>query len=352
MMKLGPEKTGAFKGGFSFGAAKAKAKAGPGAGFSFGAAKPKAAAAASGGVPALFQQSMDEEEDDPTKKRGKAPPSWATKTEQSKKAERLAAELVAEDPTVFQYDEVIDDVREEQGLEAMNQQVRTDVLTQKKRVGLCVPEGAEKVATGSSRQAKYIEKVMLATDRRKVEQQIVEDKLLRKEKDARKDCEVFVTEAFKEELKRRKKFEDDMEMQDVKDRLGSAENQQNGLGFAGMYRNLLNSGLASGRGGEKHKEIVPAKMDLEEVEEVDPFKTEADVKREQEEKVKAEEEASSGHGVVDVKTEEAAAPEKTAEEKAAEKAAEEAADKEQREGKAMSAKERYLLRKRAVASEA
>merc|ERR1719253_1146432 len=180
---------------------------------------------------------------------------------------------------------------------------------------------------------------MLATDRRKVEQQIIEDKLLRKEKDARKDCEVFVTEAFKEELKRRKKFEDDMEMQDVRDSIMAAEKQENGLGFAGMYRNLLNSGLASGRGGEKQKEIVPAKMDLEEVKDEDPFKTEADIKREQEEKVKAEEGASSGHGVVDVKAEAEAAPEKTAEEKAAEKATEEAAEKEQREGKAMSAKE-------------
>merc|ERR1719436_1867026 len=170
--------------------------------------------------------------------------------------------MVAQDPSVFQYDEIIDSVKEERDQDVGSQQVRTDVMEQKKRVGLTVREGSEEVRAGTKRQAKYIEKVLVATDRRRVEQQIVEDKLLKKEKDARKDCEVFVTEAFKEELKKRQKFVDELEAQEVRDNLKAAEKQEFGRGFADMYRNLLNSGLATSRGGEKVKEITAARTEL------------------------------------------------------------------------------------------
>mmetsp|Transcript_37854 Transcript_37854/g.97933 ORF Transcript_37854/g.97933 Transcript_37854/m.97933 type:complete len:375 (-) Transcript_37854:110-1234(-) len=370
MHLAGPPKTGAFK-GFGFGAKPAgpsKAAGARPAGLSLPARKPTAKAAAAGGVTGLFKESLDGEEDDGSRKQKNGLPAWAKPSEKALHAQKMAESLQAEDPSVFQYDEVIDDIREEAGLQSSSQSVRADALTQKKRVGLTVPKGAENVATGSQRQAKYIEKVMLATDRRKVEQQIIEDRLLKKEKDARKDCEVFVTEAFKEELKKRKRFEEEMERQDTRDSILAAEKQENGAGFADMYRNLLNGGLASGRGGEKVKEIKAAKADLDEVKEEDPFAADP-LKKEVKEEVGA---SSSGHGVVDVKAEvkaeaapepweaedaEAAAPKKARAEPPApppktaeEKAAEAAEEKSQREGKAMSAKERYLARKKAAAA--
>lgn len=148
--------------------------------------------------------------------------------------------------------------------------------------------------------------VMVATDRRKVEQQVIEDRLLKKEKDARKDCEVFVTQAFKEELKKRQKFVEELEAQEARDAVKAAENQSDGRGFADMYRNLLNGGLASSRGGEKVLEKAPAREELSK-EEVEVLKKEheaelaAKAKEEalKEEEAKAEEAAAS-FGVQDV----------------------------------------------------
>merc|ERR1712151_1055974 len=107
----------------------------------------------------------------------------------------------------------------------------------------------------------------------------------------------FVTGAFKEELKKRKKFEEELEQQDFKDSLKAAEKMEQGRGFADMYRNLLNGGLATSRGGEKVREQAPARIELEKVEE----KEDEEVK---EEKVEIKEEQDQIEpGVVDAKAE-------------------------------------------------
>lgn len=328
-----PQKTDlkAFK-GFGFGAKPAGSASKPAA----GASKPGKAQGKGPGVAAIFQESLEREEKD----KKISFPSWAKITPEAAQAQRQAERLQEEDPTVFQYDEILDDIKEEQGVEGISDRIRADTTKQKKRVGLHVPQGAESVKTGAKRSAKYVEKVQIATDRRKVEQQIVEDRLLKKEKEARQDAEVFVTEGFKEELKRRKKFEDELEAQEERDQKNAAEKQEHGSGFASMYRNLLNTGLASSRGGEKVREMRPAR------EEADELKEEIkETKEEDEDKIKAElaplvekdelaEAASSSHGVQDVAF--TAAP----------GSKEEA--KEKREEKALSAKERYMLRKKGL----
>jgi len=267
-------------------------------------------------------------------------------THEALQAQRQADELLAQDPSIFQYDEVIDDIKQDLSVEAMPQAVRTEPMEQKKRVGLTVPRGATDVMTGSKRPAKYIEKVIVATDRRRVEQQIVEDRLLKKEKDQRKDCEVFVTEAFKEELKRRKKFEEELEAQEMRDDARAVEKQENGAGFADMYRNLLNGGLATSRGGEKLVERAAPKLEVkeEEVKEEEVKAEEVKAEEVKAEEVKAEEvkeEQHAGqqpqHGLQDV-----AAP--------ADKKAEKAAEQERREQRASSARERYLARKQQAAA--
>lgn len=338
-MKIGPERTNTSKfQGFGFSARPA----GPGA-----AAAPRKAAAgrgrpaaAVGGVAALFRATL---EDDTASSAVPSLLPGSKPTHEALQAQRQADELLAQDPSIFQYDEVIDDIKQDLSVEAMPQAVRTEPMEQKKRVGLTVPRGATDVMTGSKRPAKYIEKVIVATDRRRVEQQIVEDRLLKKEKDQRKDCEVFVTEAFKEELKRRKKFEEELEAQEMQDDAKAVEKQENGTGFADMYRNLLNGGLATSRGGEKLIERAAPKV---EVKEEEPGAKAEEVKAEEvkAEEVKAEEvkeeqhaEQQPQHGLQDV-----AAP--------ADKKAEKAAEQERREQKASSARERYLARKQQTAA--
>lgn len=278
---------------------------------------------------------------------------------EAKQAKRKAEEMLAVDPTVFQYDEVIDDIKADQGMENTSSQVHADGLTQKKRVGLTLRAGSDAVATGNKRAAKYTEKVMVAVDRRRVEQQMVEDRALKKEKNARKDAEVFVTPGFVEELKRRKKFEDELEAQEAKDQARAAEKQENGAGFANMYRNLLNGGLATSRGGEKIKEQAPAYEDLDAKEEKLEAKAKLEVKDEVKDEMAKDEPHEEGEekkefGVLDA-AEQAAAEESVedaAKRRKQEKAEQQRAEQEERQEKAMSAKERYLARKKAAAAQA
>mmetsp|Transcript_19745 Transcript_19745/g.44439 ORF Transcript_19745/g.44439 Transcript_19745/m.44439 type:complete len:370 (-) Transcript_19745:95-1204(-) len=362
-MKRGPEKTslGAFKGfGFGLSGGSAGSSAAPGlrpataaarrpafGGLAFGAAGDPGRKAAPGrgggsGVAALFQESL---EDEGSSAASSSKPAWSKLSHEAMQAQRDAETLLQEDPTIFQYDEVLDDIKADADLECAPQSVRVEGLQQKKRVGLVVKEQSDQVKSGAKRQAKYIEKVLVATDRRKVEQQIVEDRLLKKEKDARKDCEVFVTEAFKDELKKRKKFEDELEAQEFKDQMKAAEKQENGTGFASMYRNLLNGGLATSRGGERLREQTAPKEELPDDED-----SKMETKKEE---VKEEEEDGAGpsHGVQDVVAgAEAEAPSAASIKEA--KEAREKEEREQRESKAMSAKERYLARKREAAAAA
>jgi len=254
------------------------------------------------------------------------------------------------------------------GITFGSQQVRTDALTQKKRVGLTLMDGSESVRAGAKRQAKYVEKVLVATDRRRVEQQIVEDKLLKKDKDQNKDREVFMTSGFKQELQRRKKFEDELEAQDRLDEMKAADKLEGSRGFADFHRNLLTGGLATSRGGEKLREQaapregdgnivgaaprvadlaakVKAKTEAEsavkEEEEDDKVKTEAKddddemVKRE-DVKPEADASAEQSHGLV-----EPTLPQPGT------KRALETEEQGQRAEKVLSARERYLARKKA-----
>lgn len=216
------------------------------------------------GVAALFQESMDVDA-----KRQANPTAclWAKPSVEAIQSQRRADELVAQDPTIFQYDEVLDEVHKSADTAASargGQKIRLDGLEQKKRVGLTLSAGADKVKTGVKRDSRYIEKVLVATDRRKAEQQIIEDRLLQKEKLQNEGSEVFVTAGFKEELKRRKRFEQELAEQEVRDDAKAAEKQENGLGFASMYRNLLDRGLATSRGSETLVERQAPRIDLEE----------------------------------------------------------------------------------------
>merc|ERR1712151_1285453 len=135
------------------------------------------------------------------------------------------------------------------------------------------------------------------------------------------------TEAFKEELKRRKKFEEELEAQDFTDNLKAAEKMTEGRGFADMYRNLLNGGLASSRGGEQIRDQAaqPEELVADRVER--KTETKDEVKEEAKEELKEEDEGGAAHGIKDVE----APPSGT-------KRAREEEEREQREEKAMSAR--------------
>jgi len=258
---------------------------------------------------------------------------------------------------------------------------------------LCTREGSDAVRAGTQRSAKYVEKVITATDRRRVEQQIIEDKMLKKDAEKNQQGETFITSGFKEELKRRKKFEDELEQQEINDQKKAAENLQNERGLSGFYQNLLGSGLASARGAEIVKaqaaaregdgkvvgaaprsaaaQALAAKASAavkEETPDEDTLiaaKKESDSEMDIKEEVKLEEPAASDGPIVDASDASGPAPSSPAPGPALPQVAMEALaaaaknkrprdeeEAEQRETKVMSAKERFLARKKAAAEAA
>lgn len=303
------------------------------------------------GVAALFAESAKAS---PEAEASAAAPSWSKLSIEAVQAQRHAETLQADDPSVFQYDEVLDDIKSAQDVERPTQAVRANGLEQRKRVGLVIPQGGSGVVTGSRRQAKYIDKVLVATDRRRVEQQIVEDKLLRKDKEKFEGCETFVTGGFKDELARRKKFEDDLERQDFIDSVKAAEKQSDGKGFADMYRNLLNGGLATSRGGEKLKEQEPARVDAEAVKEEPEVDVEEErgsgrreASRSRDPRVKEEDDSDAGRRTKRPAPGEVVAGQAEGEAAADSRKRRKQAEAEQRQEKATSARDRYLARKQA-----
>merc|ERR1711957_82276 len=179
------------------------------------------------------------------------------------------------------------------------------------------------------------------------EQQMAEDKMLKKDK--HDGAEVFVTEAFKEELTRRNKFEEELRDQESRDQAGAADKQSHGLGFAAFNKMLLNTGLATSRGGEKIKDLAAAyvsKEELAEKEQAEKIAKDEEIDDNEantiDVKAETDQVQASGHRVAEIATN----PDLQTVSARAQADAEVAANREE---KAMTAKERFLARKRAAA---
>ncbi|XP_012266435.2 nuclear speckle splicing regulatory protein 1 [Athalia rosae] len=119
-----------------------------------------------------------------------------------------------EDPTVYQYDEVYDDIERSKIEEKSN----------KKTV---------------EKKAKYIENLMKAADRRKREQEHRVERMVQKEREAEgamfADKESFVTSAYRAKLEEFKKMEDEEKRMDRLEAIGDVTKQQD---MSGFYRHL------------------------------------------------------------------------------------------------------------------
>lgn len=126
-----------------------------------------------------------------------------------------------EDPTIFQYDEVYDDIKEEK----------------KERSGPLRTEGPKKTS-------QYIESLLKTAERRKREQ---ERRYLRKaqkeiedEKEIYGEVETFVTSSYKEKLKEMKALEEKEKMEIALEQAMDVRKQKD---LSGFYRYFLNNKL-------------------------------------------------------------------------------------------------------------
>lgn len=151
---------------------------------------------------------------------------------------------IKEDPSVFQYDEVIDEIEK--------QKAKID----------------PKAANNVSKEPKYIAGIMKAAAKRQMEFEKLQERKIHKERenegDLWKDKEVFVTSAYKKKLEERKRIEEEERNQDRVDALLDVSKQKDLSGFYYSMLKIRSGEMVIEEEGEKEKrlkqEITDAKL--------------------------------------------------------------------------------------------
>uniref|UniRef100_A0A0A9XZF5 Nuclear speckle splicing regulatory protein 1 n=1 Tax=Lygus hesperus TaxID=30085 RepID=A0A0A9XZF5_LYGHE len=133
-----------------------------------------------------------------------------------------------EDATVFQYDEIYDE------------------MDQKKQ------SAAKK---DKDRKPKYVEKLLVAAEKRKMENERRYERVVQKEREAEgdefKDKETFVTSAYKKKLEEFAKLDEEQKRQDMLEDIGDVTKQQD---ISGFYRHLYQETVADKKDDSQEKE--------------------------------------------------------------------------------------------------
>lgn len=174
--------------------------------------------------PSVFNESSDSEEE------GQGATDWmkkALKRESEKNFQRRQHQVdiqkaLAEDPTVYQYDEVYDKIEEK----------KAEVTTAKKL----------------DKKPRYIQSLMLQAEKRKREQERRNERIIQKEREAEgdkfKDKESFVTSAYKAKLEEFRQQEEEEKRMDAIEALIDVTKQKD---LGGFYRHLYRQ-TVSGEG--------------------------------------------------------------------------------------------------------
>ncbi|OON16646.1 hypothetical protein X801_07538, partial [Opisthorchis viverrini] len=129
---------------------------------------------------------------------------------------------IEEDPSVFQYDEIYDDIRSEK-----DRQV-SDILG------------------GSKKESKYVGRLLKTAEERKLERELCLERKAQKEIEADAeqygDKEAFVTSAYKEKLKQLRELVSKREEEQIREDYMDITKQQ---GLGGFYRYMYQHGMKS-----------------------------------------------------------------------------------------------------------
>jgi coiled-coil domain-containing protein 55 len=183
----------------------------------------KAAAVKPVAKPSAFGDSSSDEEDD-----GKRQVNASLKREHAKskkQMEEAASQALAEDPSIFEYDSLYDQMVEEKKKKAQN--------------------------LSSERKPKYIHTLKKAAERRKLEGELVYEHLAQKEieKDAEefRDKESFVTSAYKKKLEERRQLEEELAREAALEEANDVTKQKD---LSRFQKHLFNQIASSGVPGE------------------------------------------------------------------------------------------------------
>lgn len=162
----------------------------------------------------VFGDDNASDEDDGTDWVRKALKAEGEKNRMKKQTKLNIQKALDEDPTIYQYDEVYDDLERGEG--------QSDSASKQKE-----------------KKSKYIQKLLKTAERRKKEQEHRIERMVQKEREAESDMyadkESFVTSAYRAKLEEFKKMEEEEARMDRLEAIGDVTKQQD---MSGFYRHL------------------------------------------------------------------------------------------------------------------
>lgn len=174
--------------------------------------------------------SDSDSDDEPAKKKI----SIAESSTQKRQARIMQEDALKEDPTIFQYDEVYDEIN-------------------------TTREEAKKAKTTENRQSKYISRLLVTAEKRKLEFETRLERKVQKEREAEgdkfKDKEVFVTAAYREKLEAMKKAEEEAQREEYLEGIGDVRKQND---LSGFYRHVYEQTVGNDKKETKLPEEKPA----------------------------------------------------------------------------------------------
>lgn len=146
---------------------------------------------------------------------------------EKRKAKNLQEKALAEDPTIFQYDELFDEMETKR-------------------------EEEKQIRSKEPKKARYITKLMEAADRRKLENELRVERQVQKEREAEgeefKDKEAFVTSAYRKKLEEMRKLEEQNKRDDYLEAIGDVTKQKD---LDGFYRHIYEQKIGASKSAKK-----------------------------------------------------------------------------------------------------
>lgn len=166
---------------------------------------------------AAFESDSDSDSSDPKKS-----VNLELGDSQKRQVKAAQAKVMAEDPTVYQYDELYDDMDNK----------RKESKADKSK---------------EERKPKYIGKLLETADKRKKDQERRIERQVQKEREAEgemfKDKESFVTSAYRAKLEEMKKAEEDEKREEYLENIGDVKKQSD---LGGFYRHIYSQKMGEG----------------------------------------------------------------------------------------------------------
>ncbi|XP_041448643.1 nuclear speckle splicing regulatory protein 1 [Drosophila obscura] len=173
--------------------------------------------------PSVFDESSDSGDSDKNapQMRPKASVTGGPSVMERRVARRMQEKALAEDPTIFQYDELYDEMENKRDEE-------------------------KQIKSQEPRKAKYINRLMEHAERRKLEKELRVERQVQKDREAEgemyKDKDTYVTAAYRKRLESMRELQEKEQRADYLEAIGDVTKQKD---LDGFYRHLYEQKLGT-----------------------------------------------------------------------------------------------------------